>query len=240
MRCNIAEKTDNKQAIVTITTAGYTIGSERSPHAKAYNYWAILSLEIFCVAFWLISFGLVAAVVGLVAVTYHGGETYSDVYYDGYYGDVYSTKTKRYTDGYTAAVAIFGAAAGLGAAEFVLYVISLIILSTRIHKHRKAGGRCKPGKGLPSTNLPGAPMQNLQPTPAAHGRDQGQGQVIYQPQQQQQNTYLGGEYPEGKVELMPQTAVSPVSSPPSQSVTPVPQPNQGTYQQQGPGGYAQY
>lgn len=152
---------------------------------------------------------------------------------------------KRYTDGYTAAVAIFGAAAGLGAAEFVLYVVSLIILSIRIHKHRKAGGHCKPEKGLPTTNsnLPGAPMQNLQPMQAAPSHGQGQGQVLYQPhpqQQQQQNTYMGGDYPDGRVELMPQTSVSPVSSPPSQSVTPVPQQHQGTYQQQGPGGYAQY
>lgn len=252
--------TNTHKAIVTITAAGYTIGSERSPHAKAYNYWAILGLEIFCVLFWLISFALVATVVGLVAATYYGGITYSGGYYDDYYGDVYSTKAKRavelvsrgvlgkrYTDGYTAAVGIFGAAAGLGAAEFVLYVVSLVILSIRIHKHRKAGGHCKPGKGLPTsnTNLPGAPMQNLQPMQAAP--DQVHGQVMYQPHphphpQQQQNTYLGGDYPEGKIELMPQTAVSPVSSPHSQSVTPVPnhQQQQQTYQQQGPGGYAQY
>lgn len=151
---------------------------------------------------------------------------------------------KRYTDGYTAAVAIFGAAAGLGAAEFVLYVVSLIILSIRIHKHRKAGGHCKPQKGLPTsnTNFPGAPMQTLQPMQdAGTTPGGGHGQVIYQPHpQQQQNTYMGGDYPEGKVELMPQTAVSPVSSPPSQSVTPVPNQQQPTYQQQGPGGYGQY
>ena len=154
------------------------------------------------------------------------------------------TLAKRYTDGYSAAVAIFGAAAGLGAAEFVLYVVSLVILSIRIHKHRKAGGHCKPGKGLPTSNVnnSGVPMQNLQHMQTAGAAPGGgHGQVIYQPHpQQQQNTYMGGDYPVGRTELMPQTAVSPVSSPPSQSVTPVPQPHQGTYQQQGPGGYAQY
>ena len=130
---------------------------------------------------------------------------------------------KRYTSGADAAIAIFGAAAGIGAAEFVLYIVSLVILSIRIHKHRKAGGHCTPGKGLPTTNLPGQPMYAPQGAP------------------QQQNTYMGGNYPEGKIELMPQTTVSPVSP----AVTPVPNPQQQqqaqqTYQQNGPGGYAQY
>lgn len=136
MHCGVKKAEANwPKSIVTIVTAGYTIGSERSAHAKAYNYWAIIALEIFLVIFWLISFALVAAVVGLVAYTYYGNGDLG--YYDSYDADDYYdydssyTSAKRavvgtagrlakrssYESGADAAIGIFGAAAGLGAVE---------------------------------------------------------------------------------------------------------------------------
>lgn len=110
--------------LITIVTGGYTIGSERAKAAKSYNYWAILVLESILVLFWLITFALTALFAAAAG--------FASDYYDGE------------SEIITSLFACMAVAAALGAIEFVLYLTSLIILSMRIHRHRRAGGRCKP------------------------------------------------------------------------------------------------
>lgn len=52
---------------------------------KAYNYWAILGLDIFLLLFWLISFAVLAAQVAPRLAYYEANKDYFDDYYD-YYG----------------------------------------------------------------------------------------------------------------------------------------------------------
>jgi hypothetical protein len=73
-----------------------------------YQYWAILSLEIFCLIFWLTSFADLAAEVAYAAALT------CDTSYDYYTDSYYSTGCSSYSN---AAVGLFGGAAGMGALE---------------------------------------------------------------------------------------------------------------------------
>ncbi|KAI0839321.1 hypothetical protein F5Y06DRAFT_32347 [Hypoxylon sp. FL0890] len=115
-------------AIATLITSIYCLVAHFGP-PKAYNYWAILGLDIFLVIFWLISFAILAAQVATAFVYY---ESYSD-YYDDYYD------MSDYDTAVTTYAACLAAAAGLGGVEFLLYVISLSIHGVMLHRHRKAG-----------------------------------------------------------------------------------------------------
>lgn len=82
------------QSIVTVITSIYCIVARFGP-PKAYNYWAILALDIFLLLFWLISFAVLAA---QVAATWAYNDDYFDYYSDyddyfGYYYDYSSTLT---------------------------------------------------------------------------------------------------------------------------------------------------
>jgi hypothetical protein len=90
-------------AIVSLGTSIYLLVAHFGP-PKSYNYWAIMSLDIFHVLFWLVSFGLLAAQAAALFVL---GSSY---YYDDYY---YS-----YGDGYSILGAIAAAAAGLGGVQW--------------------------------------------------------------------------------------------------------------------------
>ncbi|KAI1415112.1 hypothetical protein F5Y13DRAFT_12409 [Hypoxylon sp. FL1857] len=120
-------------AIATLITSIYCLVAHFGP-PKAYNYWAILGLDIFLVIFWLISFAILAAQVAAAFAYY---ESYSD-YYGGYY-DLSDYDTAIMTYG-----AILAAAAGLGGVEFLLYVISLSIHGVMLHRHRKVGLKAMP------------------------------------------------------------------------------------------------
>ncbi|KAI1433859.1 hypothetical protein GGR50DRAFT_695709 [Xylaria sp. CBS 124048] len=98
---------------------------------KAYNYWAILGLDIFLVIFWLISFALLAAQSDSIIALSNSG------YYYYYYGSD--------SDAVSIYGAICAAAAGLGGVEWVIYVVTLVIHSIALHRHRKAGLHVMPG-----------------------------------------------------------------------------------------------
>jgi hypothetical protein len=81
----------------------------------AYNYWAILGLDIFAIVFWLISFALLASEVAAYQIV-----TVSDTCYLGYcYKKRDVALAKRTTNLYTYRDAM-AAASGLGGLE--LYV----------------------------------------------------------------------------------------------------------------------
>ena len=103
---------------------------------KLYNYWAVLSLDIFLLIFWLISFGLLAA--DAAAIFAYGSGTY------------YSYSTDSYYSGGLEGVALAWAAclagaAGLGGVQFALFITSLAMHSVALHRHRKAGLHSSPG-----------------------------------------------------------------------------------------------
>ena len=92
------------QALATIISLiYYFVGAYSQPFL--YQYWAILSLDIFCLIFWLISFALLAAEVALAAA-------YSCSGYYNYSGDYVSSGCS--TDS-SLAIGLFGACAGIGA-----------------------------------------------------------------------------------------------------------------------------
>lgn len=95
------------QGIFTlIATTYYLVAEYNQPNA--YNYWAVLALDIFLVVMWLASFALLASQVSaLFAVV---NNTYYDSYSDTYY--------KYASDAITTAwVSCLAAAAGLGGLE---------------------------------------------------------------------------------------------------------------------------
>ncbi len=93
-----------KQALFTIITSIYHLVAWFGP-ANAYNYWAVLALDIFLVVMWLASFALLAS-----EVAYLGYYSYSSYSYYSYYS--YSYSYASFVFWYTMA-----AAAGLGGVQ---------------------------------------------------------------------------------------------------------------------------
>ncbi|KAI1804270.1 hypothetical protein F4811DRAFT_561978 [Daldinia bambusicola] len=186
-------------SIATFITSIYCLVAHFGP-AKAYNYWAILGLDIFLVIFWLISFAILAAQIASVFAIYHS--------YTSFYGDYYDLSD------YDAAVNTYGgclaAAAGLGGVEFLLYIISLSIHGVMLHRHRKAGLKAMPIQG-PAGGVDGLPVggEKFQMQPQATQVYQEQNPMARQPLPSQ------GFYP-------PQPP-SPVSSQPTGSTYVQPQ-----------------
>ncbi|KAK3301069.1 uncharacterized protein B0H64DRAFT_30112 [Chaetomium fimeti] len=107
-------------ALMTMLSSIYHLVAELGAPA-AYNYWAILGLDIFLLLMWLCSFALLASRV---------------------------TPWVTYLDALSGAEATWlgtqvGAAA-MGGIEFLLYIISLAIHSVCLHRHRAAGLHCMP------------------------------------------------------------------------------------------------
>ncbi|KAI2467096.1 hypothetical protein F4781DRAFT_433749 [Annulohypoxylon bovei var. microspora] len=182
-------------AIATIITSIYCLVAEFGP-PKAYNYWAILSLDIFLVIFWLISFALLAAQVAAGFALYH---EYSD-FYEEYYG--VSTDNTAY--------AVYGAclaaAAGLGGLEFLLYIISLSVHGVMLHRHRKAGLKAMPFNVASG----GAPAVAVLPVDGEKFQMQSQATQVYP---QQTAPAMGPPPPQQG--YYPPSSPSPLSSQPT-------------------------
>ncbi|KAI1251308.1 hypothetical protein MGN70_005874 [Eutypa lata] len=200
-------------SIATLISSIYCLVARFGP-PNAYNYWAILGLDIFLLLFWLISFAVLAAQIAPY-ITYYSD--YSD-YYDGYYS-YYST----YDAAYLTYLGVLAGAAGIGGIEFILYIVSLSIHSVRLHRHRKAGLHCMPlGTSGPGGEKIQMQPQSLQPQP-------------FQPQPQPQQPYPQpahiypnqGNFPQQNMYAAPQQnmypqhqqqqVASPISSQPTGS-----------------------
>ncbi|KAH6845284.1 hypothetical protein B0I37DRAFT_181039 [Chaetomium sp. MPI-CAGE-AT-0009] len=157
-------------AIMTMLSSIYHLIAEFGVPA-AHNYWVILGLDIFFVIMWLCSFALLAS---RVAALFSYVDSYSSSYYYGL--DTFS-------------LAWLGAQAGaaaLGGVEFILYLISLIIHSIRLHRHRAAGLHSTPG----TPPGPRQPKNNAVPV-VLYGTDKAGNPVYAQqiPLQQQQQPF---------------------------------------------------
>ncbi|KAI2620505.1 hypothetical protein GGR54DRAFT_102670 [Hypoxylon sp. NC1633] len=183
-------------AIATIITSIYCLVAHFGP-PKAYNYWAILGLDIFLVLFWLISFAILASQVASAFAVYHD--------YANFYGDYY--------DDYETAINIYGGclagAAGLGGVEFLLYVISLSIHGVMLHRHRTAGLKCMP-VGSVGSAVGGAPG----PDHVEKYQMQPQSTQVY-PQQQQPGPMAGPPQQPQQAYYPPQQSPSPLSAQPT-------------------------
>ncbi|KAK2048123.1 hypothetical protein LZ31DRAFT_591732 [Colletotrichum somersetense] len=111
-----------------VVTVWLIVAEFSSP--KAYNYWAVLALDIFLLFFWLCSFALLATQTGYL---------FGSSYY--YYGRYDSSSISDVGVIFSACMA---AAAGIGGLEFALFVTSLSVHGVMLHRHRKAGLHCNP------------------------------------------------------------------------------------------------
>ncbi|KAM3539010.1 hypothetical protein ARSEF1564_008058 [Beauveria bassiana] len=170
-------------AVCTIITSIWLI-SAHSCAPRAFNYWAVLVLDIYQYLLWLGGFAACAILAeGCLAVA-------ACAWYDG--------------DGYTTANAAIGAAAaGLGAVEFLLFFICLVVNAVVIHRHRRAGLHSRPVRHVVGASVLMTPPQNTtyQTVPQS-GADMPftQQNTVYNPQAmygappQQQGVYAGQGY----------------------------------------------
>ncbi|RDW80156.1 hypothetical protein BP6252_04794 [Coleophoma cylindrospora] len=138
-----------------------------------YNYWAILGLDVFAIIFWLISFPLLAS-----EIANYSGTTYNYCYYYCYRKDKRFVPAKRAVTTIETYRNAMIADAAIGGIEFVLFVVTLVVTSIHLHRHRKAGGHCVPASGPATTFDETKPAEQL---PAQH-----QAQM---PEHQQQAAY---------------------------------------------------
>ncbi|RFU32237.1 hypothetical protein B7463_g4113, partial [Scytalidium lignicola] len=184
-----------------------------------YNYWAILGLDIFAVVFWIISFSLLASEVAQYSWVVDSYTSCS--YYYGYCVKKRDGLQKRTTDIYTYRNAM-AAAAGLGGLEFILFVITLVIFSIRLHRHRQAGGHCMPGPSAAAAEAV-EPKPQEQQYVVVQQVPQGQ-EYVQVPVQQVPVQVIDQQYQQYPVQQfqqheVPQPSVSPVYSEQHQYVT---------------------
>ncbi|KAI0409403.1 hypothetical protein F4802DRAFT_247417 [Xylaria palmicola] len=189
-------------AIVCLISSIYLLVAHFGSPA-AYNYWAVLGLDIFHVIFWLISFAYVAA---LAAALLDYSSDYGGFYYDAYAFGVVG--------------AIAAAAAALGGVQWVVYIVALVLHSIALHRHRKVGLHAMPGTtstgpvaGTPAVG--GAEKFQMQPQPSqpyyppqpnvVEAPQQYQQQQQQPPQQQQQQHYQQQVYQQQPQQPQPQT-----------------------------------
>jgi len=126
-------------SLATMIIVGYILASEMLV-TGLYNYWAILGLDIFAMIFWLISFALLASEVAAFSII-----DYCYGYYC-YKKRDFSDLSKRATTNPHTYRNAMAAASGLGALEFILFIITLVFTALALHRHRLNGGHCMPGR----------------------------------------------------------------------------------------------
>jgi len=167
-------------SLATYIVVLYGILTERIPSWNtAYNYWAIVALDAFLVVFWLSAMGALAATRALFIypTTINGCINYGSggICYKKRDLDLAKRDSYVATNGY---LSMMSGAAGISALLFVLFVVTLVMSSIALHRHRKASHESAPptnGKveSHPMSNVhqqqpqyTGAPAQYEQPPPA--------------------------------------------------------------------------
>jgi hypothetical protein len=183
-----------------ITIVYYIVSIKALP--VAYNYWAVLGLDIFTIFFWLVSMSLLASEVAAFSWAYGLGRSSSDCYTA--YGYKYCAKKRDLekratTNVYTYRNAL-AAAAGLGGLELyaptsacgrmptdcinsILFAVTLVLTSLAIYRHRKAGGHCTPG--APNTSAATHEPKDVELQGGAAPLQQPQQEPVYYPAQPQ-------------------------------------------------------
>ncbi|OCL08791.1 hypothetical protein AOQ84DRAFT_439342 [Glonium stellatum] len=178
-------------SLATFIIVLYSSLSERVGSMNvAYNYWAVLALNIFAIIFWLASMADLAA----TRTSFKYPTTINGCVNYGYGGICYK---KRHLE--SRAVATYGyldmmsACAGLSALNMLLFVLALAVLAISLKKHRAAGGpntaaSIEKGQSHAMTNVSYAPVQEA---------PQQQQYMQQQPvQQQYQGAPIQSSYPQ--------------------------------------------
>ncbi|TVY26126.1 hypothetical protein LHYA1_G003982 [Lachnellula hyalina] len=179
-------------AIATIIIAVYSLVSS-TVLKTAYNYWAIVALDIFAIIFWIISFSYLASTTAAASNWYGSSYTCDDYYYYYCYKKRDAPLVPRATTNVVTYRHSMAAAAGLGGLEFILFAITLIFTTIHVLRHRKAGGHCTPvraGTG-PDIALDAgpAPVYSEAKTHDLNAQN-GQQQYVQQPIQQPVQQYV--------------------------------------------------
>ncbi|KAF7503429.1 hypothetical protein GJ744_003759 [Endocarpon pusillum] len=156
-------------SIATFIVVGYFLITSLAEACKvAYNYWAVLALEIFAVIFWLSSMANLAATRGaFVAIDYN--TCLYDYYYCYKKRDTGLTERDIATSGY---LDTMSAAAGLSGLEMLLFIATLVIFSVHMHRHRISGAPNAPSTSQMEANamstLPAVGSQQQQQQNSKH------------------------------------------------------------------------
>ena len=229
------------QGLFTLIIALYAVLTEKAKSCRAgYNYWAVLSLDLVMIIFWLSSLGAVAHLRGTFkydtyAECYNNGDTFNSNYC------VTSKRSlaKRFAVAGKVALAEMSAIAGLSALQMLLFVATFAYLAhqLRLHRHAVNGGvgsndagvvemkgHLQPAPAAPSP-VYSAPPPGSGPGPAPYST-----QAYYQPQPAQSYGYAQPS----TVPVVPgQTSYDPYAYQPqvtpSQTPAPGPAPNSGLH-----------
>ncbi|OCL09135.1 hypothetical protein AOQ84DRAFT_439173 [Glonium stellatum] len=187
---------------------------------KVYNMWAFLALNIWMIVFWIVQFSLVASLASLWHISCS---------YDVYYGErcTYGKRDlggleKRETTTYQAYYGALVAGALFGAAEFVLWLVVLIIFSIHLNRHRLSGAPSAPppvysgGPGVPLEKIETQPQASPYTAPYQQPNGQVNGQSQYnQPQPSQQQPTPQPNQPHFTQQPAPPQFTTPYTEPPA-------------------------
>ncbi|ATY58966.1 hypothetical protein A9K55_002872 [Cordyceps militaris] len=182
-------------AVCTIIISSWLI-SAHACSPRAFNYWAVLVLDIYQFLLWLGGF----AACAILAVGLFAGHSLDRG--GGYYDFNYLRRRYWYRDSYTMTDAAIGAAAaGLGAVD-LFFFICLVVDSVVIHRHRRDGLHSRPVRHITASVVmmpPPQPGTTYQAGPQ-NGMQFSQQETAYNPQsmygapQQQQQGFYGQGY----------------------------------------------
>ncbi|KAH8656003.1 hypothetical protein BGZ60DRAFT_518864 [Tricladium varicosporioides] len=123
-------------ALIWIILAGYVI-------PRAYNYWAVLVIEILFFAAWVNGF--------FFSLASHFNADSGCLYTYNYSTQTTERHCKDDFDEsrFSAAANSSFSVQGFAGSLLVLWLVSMIVVSVFIARHRRAGGHCKPGSEAP-------------------------------------------------------------------------------------------
>ncbi|TVY64218.1 hypothetical protein LSUE1_G008789 [Lachnellula suecica] len=203
-------------AIATMIITVYNVVSNTALKS-AYNYWAILALDVFALIFWIISMAYLAWTTA-AATWYYTDYSCSDYYYYCYKKRDSPLAVRATTDLATYRNSM-AAAAGLGGLEFILFAITLIFTAIHLQRHRKAGGHSAPIRAGTGAAPAAAPAGVAAPAPVYSETkpEYAQQQYVGQPQVQQPVQYV--QHPQTQQPTYVQQPAQQAQQPPVQPAT---------------------
>lgn len=193
-KCQDDTVTDSHfQGIFTLIIVIYALVVEKAPSCRSgYNYWAILSLDLFMAILWLSSMGASAAlrasfVYDVDAECYNDGSTFNS-------GHCVVSKRAVAAVATKVGLAEMSAVAGLSALQMLLFIATTAYLGHQVRMHLEANKKRPADNGNVEMKAQTQPMLTGQPQPQMNAVPQQQMQPI-QPQYTGQ-TYTSQAYPQ--------------------------------------------
>lgn len=195
-------------SLATIIIVLYGILTNRiTAWHSGYNYWAVLALDIFGVVFWLASMGALAATrAAFIFPTTISGCGHSGDIGGGYCFKRRQLESLNKRDAYVASYGylnLMSGAAGVSAINFILFVVTLVMVSVALHRQRKSDA---PAVAATNDKEAGHPMEPVQQQVPVHQQPQytGPPQQPQQPYQQVPVQYQQQQYQQAPPQQYPQ------------------------------------